>query len=609
MQAFDWPMFLLGTVWLLPLLGAFIVIAFNRADEYVLSWIVRVIKWSYLGVVISLFIYWSVGDFETLLFRYPLEIGWKNYSIDYAVQFDLIAATFLAMTTFCGLTVVRFSRTYLHREQGYARFFALILLLVTGMSILSIADNMTIFFAGWEFVGLASFFLVAFYRRRSASVWNALKIFAVYRFGDLGLIICVVIMHMLSTVGGHTLFSTLSPEYLPTYFTDSALSPLLAFGIVVAATVKSAQVPFSFWLPRAMEGPTPSSAIFYGALAVHAGVLLLLRMAPFWSEVPGARMAIAGIGLMTIVVTTISGRVQSSIKAQLAYASTTQVGIMFVELACGFDRLVLFHFVAHALLRSFQILLSPSIISTFMQMQLSEERNLQFSSWSWEKILPRRLRSSFYVFGIQGGFLEFFWEKLLIRPVKWLINTDEKMTGRWRIVVIAGLGVIGYLVGDYRQAVIFSLTGILLIKAVRACFTLRRFAYATDEVMQAFLLAGIITTLIGHNFDPLVAVSLGIMPFWVAIRYLLSRSLDAELKLGFRGQFETQPLRMWLLVVAICGFVGLPPLPGFLAEDILMEPIIHQFSIVSLGVGLSLALNGIAMFRGIALLGMGTPTR
>ena len=132
--------------------------------------------------------------------------------------------------------------------------------------------------------------------------------------------------------------------------THSWIGVFISMMILISAAAKSAQLPFSTWLPRAMEGPTPSSAIFYGSLSVHMGVFLLLRTFPFWEHQLSVRIAIGLLGLLTSVVTTGIARVQSSVKSQIAYSSIAQIGLIFIEVALGLEYLALFHFTGNAFL-------------------------------------------------------------------------------------------------------------------------------------------------------------------------------------------------------------------------------------------------------------------
>lgn len=151
--------------------------------------------------------------------------------------------------------------------------------------------------------------------------------------------------------------------------THSTIGIFISAMFLLSASAKSAQMPFSSWLPRAMEGPTPSSAIFYGSLSVHIGVFLLLRTFPFWEFQTSVRLAIAFLGASTMLIATGIARVQSSVKSQIAYASIAQIGIIFIEVSLGFEKFAPFHFAGNAFLRTYQLLVSPSVVSYLIREQ------------------------------------------------------------------------------------------------------------------------------------------------------------------------------------------------------------------------------------------------
>jgi len=172
----------------------------------------------------------------------------------------------------------------------------------------------------------------------------------------------------------------------------------IAFCLACAAAVKSAQIPFSSWLPRAMEGPTPSSAIFYGSLSVHLGIFLMLRTYPFWENQIIVRVAIGIMGLTTSVIASMIGKVQSNVKSQIAYSSISQIGLIFIEIALGLDNLALLHFTGNALLRTYQLLVSPSVVSYLIRDQFYNFIPLEEKKNHW---LSKRLRNSLYVLSLK----------------------------------------------------------------------------------------------------------------------------------------------------------------------------------------------------------------
>jgi NADH:ubiquinone oxidoreductase subunit 5 (subunit L)/multisubunit Na+/H+ antiporter MnhA subunit len=280
-----------------------------------------------------------------------------RYTFALEFYFDTLSALFLGMATIMTTLIFIFSKFYMHREQGFKRFYYTVLLFFIGLSLIILAGNFEVLLLGWEFIGISSVLLIAFYRDRYLPARNALKVFSVYRIADAFLLIALWYAH--HTFGRSVSFS----EFSGIVAQHGNQLALLGLFLLVAALIKSAQFPFSYWLPRAMEGPTSSSAIFYGALSVHMGLFLLLRTYPLWEGSDWLRIVIASSGLVTAIVASSIARVQSSIKTQIAYASITQIGIMFIELAAGLHWLVLIHFASNAALRTYQLLISPSVVS------------------------------------------------------------------------------------------------------------------------------------------------------------------------------------------------------------------------------------------------------
>ena len=211
-----------------------------------------------------------------------------------AIEFlvDRLSLAFAALSAAIAGVVSAFSNRYLHREPGYNRYFVLLAMFVTGMLLIALAGNVAVLFVGWEFVGLSSALLVAFFHERPAAVANAFRVFSVYRISDAAMLAAAVLLrHVAGTDSLSLLFGSGAG-------TTSALTgtnaTIIAVLLIVAVAGKSALLPFSSWLPRAMEGPTPSSAVYYGSLSIHAGCFLLLRAAPLLEQAPVARL-LAGV--------------------------------------------------------------------------------------------------------------------------------------------------------------------------------------------------------------------------------------------------------------------------------------------------------------------------
>ncbi len=228
-------------------------------------------------------------------------------------------------------------------------------LFATGTQLVALAGALELFFAGWELIGISSALFIGFFHERDEPVRSSVRAFATYRLADAGLLIGTVTMFELL---GSTRFAALdSAAKLP-----AGQATVLALLFLLSAMGKSAQLPFSGWLPRAMEGPTPSSALFYGAVSIHAGLFLLLRVWPVIEVSMVARVIGVIVGLATAVYAAMVARAHADAKGALAHATLSQVGLIMAEICMGWITLALTHLVCHALLRLGQYLKAPNMI-------------------------------------------------------------------------------------------------------------------------------------------------------------------------------------------------------------------------------------------------------
>jgi NADH-quinone oxidoreductase subunit L len=278
-----------------------------------------------------------------------------NYSVPIVAVVDGIALAFSLLAASLTALVARFSRTYLHKEPGFARFFVLLAMFAAGAQLVAFAGALDVFFAGWELIGISSALFIGFFHERDEPVRSSVRAFATYRLCDVGLLIAMVTTH---EVLGSTRFSALvAAGTLP-----AIEATTIAFLFLLSAMGKSAQLPFSGWLPRAMEGPTPSSALFYGAVSIHAGLYLMLRVAPVLKVAPVAAAIGVLVGISTAIYAASVARVHTDAKGALAHATLSQIGLILAEICLGLTRLALVHLVCHALLRAFQYLRAPNVI-------------------------------------------------------------------------------------------------------------------------------------------------------------------------------------------------------------------------------------------------------
>jgi NADH-quinone oxidoreductase subunit L len=260
-----------------------------------------------------------------------------NFSAEFTILLDPLSAVMLATVTFVATTIAVFSAAYMRGghgtpDEGYARYFALISLFVFCMCLLVLANNFMLLFAGWEGVGVCSYLLVGYYYAKPSAASAARKAFLVTRLGDVGLILGIFLLYQ--SGGFNTNLTTLFEFILrnpSTHPTMTAACLLLFCG----AVGKSAQLPLYVWLPDAMEGPTPVSALIHAATMVTAGVYLLARCAPLFVLSPLAQAVVCLIGGLTALLGAFIALTQNDLKRILAYSTISQLGFMFMALGTG----------------------------------------------------------------------------------------------------------------------------------------------------------------------------------------------------------------------------------------------------------------------------------
>ncbi|WNG54591.1 proton-conducting membrane transporter [Archangium gephyra] len=360
-----------------------------------------------------------------------------TYTFELSFLVDRLSVTMMVLSSAISLLIGRFSVNYLHREPGFTRFFLLLALFATGMMLLVEAGSIDLLFVGWELVGLTSALLIGFFHERTTPVRAGLKALTIYRLCDIGLLLAVVLLHHYA--GSAEWVEALGEWAWPGPAAVMGAGPATVLGLclVLAAMGKSAQLPFSSWLPRAMEGPTPSSALFYGALSVHAGLYLLLRAEPLLQRAPLASAVLVVVGLLTALHATLVWRVQTDVKSALAYAVLTQVGLMFAEVGMGWYRLALVHLVAHACLRCLQLLRAPSALREVQVRHAATQGVKPPSVAVAHHVMPEGLRQRFYRLALERFALDVLHEQWALRPLLWLGAWVDKAERVW-VGVVSG---------------------------------------------------------------------------------------------------------------------------------------------------------------------------
>jgi NADH-quinone oxidoreductase subunit L len=388
-----------------------------------------------IGLLASLVMLGMMLAFDTR--HVPIELGnWVNipeqqFHFHLKFVFDRLSVPFTILTlVLCGI-VGAFTSRYLHRDLGYRRFFTLYALFLLGMIVAALAGTIETLFFGWELVGLSSALLVAYFHERSNPVRNGLRVWSVYRIADAAFMIAALSLHHLTGAGDFDALMGTGPW--PQGHASISPSHALFVGLLllVAAAGKSALIPFSGWLPRAMEGPTPSSAVFYGALSVHLGAYLLLRVSPILQASPLLSGCVVVIGLSSAIYGALAARVQTDIKSALAFASLTQVGLIVAEIGCGLRYIPLIHIIGHACLRTLQLLRAPTLLHDYHSLENAIGEHLPHESTSWQRLVPVWTRAWLYRFSLERGFLDAVLDEFIVRPFLAVFRWSDRLERRW----------------------------------------------------------------------------------------------------------------------------------------------------------------------------------
>ncbi|MEK6736904.1 MAG: proton-conducting transporter membrane subunit [Pseudomonadota bacterium] len=549
---------------------------------------------------------WLFGDHHTYqtmefsLYESP------TYSFFISFYFDKITATFLFIGSFLIFLITIYCHYYLHRDRGYKRFFNAVLLFYLGYNFVILSGNFETLFIGWEILGICSFMLIGFYRDRFLPVKNALKVFTVFRLADMGLLFTIWLSHHLWHEN-ITFTKLLDSELVFTQTHEHmAISIAISLMILLAAAVKSAQFPFTSWLPRAMEGPTPSSAIFYGSLSVHLGVYLLLRTYPFWESLTPIVILVIVIGLVTSILSTLIARVQSSIKTQIAYSSAAQIGIIFIEVALGFYDLALIHLAGNAFLRTYQILVSPSVVAYLVREQFF---NFVPRHYMERHEALRKLKYTLYMLSVREFHLDSFIYIILWNPLKWIgrkLDVIKENTVFNFVLISSIVGVVCIFAKNWIHEAIyyffptfFAFVGMLM---VFRSFTERRNAQFSWLliIIYHFWIALAVSFYEESNFIDMSIYLSGVLLSGLIGIAVLDRLKTLESRIDwndYQGHVYEHPNLALIFFLSCLGLMAFPITPSFLGVDLIFTYIHTDQIDFAIILALSYILVGLSLIR------------
>ncbi|MEW5249085.1 NADH-quinone oxidoreductase subunit L [Microbulbifer discodermiae] len=356
-------------------------------------------------------------------------IGVANLQLEFGFVADWLTMVMLLVITGVGFLIHLYSAGYMRGDDGYRRYFAYLNLFVAAMLVLVLADNLVLLYLGWEGVGLCSYLLIGFWYRDPANGAAARKAFIVTRVGDTAMAIGLFLLF--------DQFATLSIRELNDAVVQPAVDPttITIAGLLLlgGAVGKSAQLPLQTWLPDAMAGPTPVSALIHAATMVTAGVYLIARMHPLFTQSEIALTAVAWVGALTLLLAGCSALVQSDIKRVLAYSTISQIGYMFLALGVGAWSGAIFHLMTHAFFKALLFLAAGSVI-----LSLHHEQNI-FAMGNLRKKIP----FTFICFTIGCAclaalpFTSGFFSKDQILILAW--QSQQGFSGLWLAGVLGAL--------------------------------------------------------------------------------------------------------------------------------------------------------------------------
>lgn len=599
---------------LLPFLGFVISLFLPESKEKAISWTAFGTVFLQLVGLVAFIIFWIMNGAKDLNLVELSILKTAHYEFFIDFYFDQISAVYLFIGALLTSMITTYSRYYLHREKGYKRFFNTVLFFFFGYNLAILSGNFETLFIGWEIIGISSFLLIAFYRERYLPVKNAFKVFSIYRIGDVGLLLAMWASHHLfhenitfMKLNNYELVN----EHLQNH---SIIGIFIALCLACAAAAKSAQIPFSSWLPRAMEGPTPSSAIFYGSLSVHLGVFLMLRTFPFWEHQTTMRIAIGLMGLTTSLAASVMARVQSSVKSQVAYSSISQIGIIFIEIALGFETLALIHFAGNAFLRTYQLLVSPSVVSYLIRDQFY---NFKPRAKAIEDSYPKKIEYTLYILALKEFNLEGFLNMVLWKPLKIIGKSLDFLNIKRIYFFFIPIYLLGFITYKFKLHLPYQITNILpeLFAFIGLVFVFKSFSERRSPflawiliVMNHFWIALAIV------FNDKVSVSeiayylAGIIVAGIIgyIALLQLQKLERRILINqYLGHVYEHPKFAFFFLLATLGITGFPITTTFIGEDLIFSHIDSNQLFLAFFVASSFVVSGIAGIRIYARLFLG----
>ncbi len=519
-------------------------------------------------------------------------IGWI-----FIVHWDFDTFIFLSFTTTIISVLGHFSLFYLHRDAYYHKFFSLYFIFQLSLGLIVLSSSTNYMFMGWELLGLSSVLLIAFYEHRTNPLKNAMRVMFIYKVGDIFMFSLILLLLFLHVEDMAELISLQEHGY------EWAMVLL-----IIACFIKSGVFPW-IWLPRAMEGPTPSSAVFYGSLSTHVPIFVLLHVWPrewalftYWPEAwtiwhPANAIVIAiAICMISAYVTTHMSRQLSDAKNTIAYATMTQLAIIYIEIFLGFHTLALIHVVSHGIYRTFEFLRTPSLLHHYHTMETRRPK-MTNTGKHFNLILPENLRNWLYSltineFGFFSRTFDFIDQFLGLTFERY----DKKVTIRFAVTVAimwAAFSSIIFVFNGYHFNVKEE-----LLTALAIGFTILSFLNMRKVVLfflnlfcSVVLIYIMLVDKLKTDIDPMSVLSISdLIVIFAGIALYSILTYSQEKYPNYSAKLSRSPLSNLLLFALGLSIVDMPGLFNFVFWEYLVHNtatiapymVIKGFSVLSL---------------------------
>lgn len=508
---------------------------------------------------------------EFLYFSDSFKILWTPYSI----AFFIFCISLISL-------IARFSSFYLHRDNYFYKFFSLLYILELAVTLLVLTSSSESIFIGWELLGLSSVLLIAFYEHRMSVLKNSLIILVIYKIAD-------VIFYT----------ALISSAYFGSHIYTQIDNPLTVFFILIACLIKSSIFPW-IWLPRAMEGPTPSSAIFYGGIATHIPMFIFLNIScnhPYNN--PGLTVIAISFIVVGTIITSLMSKQATDAKNAIAYASITQLGIIYIEILLGFYTLALVHGIVNGIYRSFEFLKSPSLI---YQRHTIEKRRAQISQGYYlEKFIPKKIRAILY----KLAYHEFFIPRMLIHGIELFLGLHNSRTKtntirNYLFISLAMFFIFELCIYFILHIKIGLFDESLLLLGLSFNFIATLYKYRPVHFFIVILASTltVFTLLFEHIHQRALHIEwLFLMLLGYFVFDLFTNGIKVYKPINFSGRFFTSVKTNIMILITGISVIGIPGLTSYIIWERLEHELLPYYPNLIMEGFFILALNTVLFFR------------